>query len=353
MKKVIFKKGEKIITVPWRKFQSKSEIEGLYTKLLHEECPGNINFDEEVTEITLDKCDINQNMKFILKENQKINLVNCTNGNHHSDLFIIGGHTNIEHGNFSCVRLIIREGLSTTLNLDENSDFSDVQILSSKIHITGGNIRSYASSIYLSSNSLELQKSKIATNFLKISASQLTMEDSTIDCHDIYLDYQNLDMKDIRFRAVHGSLNLSKVISGNFLNPNSLKREKRVSYDMEQYLIDKREKRVSYGDSKYYYVIEPLTSEDILDEKNQAIVSLISILKGTSQKATDKNSQEIQLISSKIEDSTNPRIEALEKQIALLEEEKALLIENTQYNKMKVEELLQNRKIKSIGAKKR
>ncbi len=326
MKKVIFKKGEKTITIPWYKFQSKSEIEGLYkvdTK--------NIIVDEEVTEITLDKCDINQDMSFILPEDQTINFVNCTSDHYVHNLFIVGGHVNIEHGHFDCIRLDIQEGLSTTLNFDEKSTFVGmlgIKILSSKIDIIG-NI--YSNSMYLSSNTLKLQKSNIESTLLHINASQLTMEGSNFDCGNIDFNYQSLDMKDTYFKSDGGSLNLSKVISGNFLYPNSLVTKKLVSYDMQQ----------------------PLKSEDILGEKNQTMVSLISILKGASQKIEDQNSEDIQLLSSKIEDSINPRIEALEKQIALLEEEKRQLIENTHYNQMKVEELLKNRKMKSIGAKKR
>lgn len=324
MQRVIFKKGKKTIIVPWYKFQNKSEIKGLYkvdTK--------NIIVYEEVTEITLDKCDITQKMSFILPEGQTINFVNCTSGNCYHDLFIVGGHTNIEHGNFNCIRLKIQEGLSTTLNLEDNSNFADVKILSSKIHITGNIHSNY---MYLSSNTLELQKSNLDVSLVHIYALQLTMEDCKFyGSGDIDFNYQNLDMKDTYFESNDGSLNLSKVTSGNFLYPNSLVTQKLVSYDIQQ----------------------PLKSENILGEKSQAMVSLISILKGASQKIEDQNSEDVQLISSKIEDSANQRIEIIEKQIALLEEEKRQLMENTDDNQMKVEELFQNRKIKSIGAKKR
>ncbi len=324
MKKIIFKKGEKKITVSWNKFQSKSEIVGLYkadTK--------NIIFDEEVTEITLDKCDIDQDMRFILSEGQKMNLVNCTSGHYYHDLFIIGGHTNIENGNMGCIRLNIQDGLSTTLNFEEKSNFVGIKILSSKIDIIG-NIGS--NSMYLSSNTLEFQGSNVESILLHINASQLIVNDCLFYCMgDIDFNYQNLDAEDTYFVPGGGSLNLSKVISGDFLNPSSLKLENVASYDMNK----------------------TLKIESLLNEKDQAIASFISVLKGVNKKIENNNLEEIQLISSKIRDSANPRIEALEKQIALLEEEKALLIENTHYNQMKVEELLQNCKIKSIGAKKK
>lgn len=327
MKKVIFKKGDKTITVPWFICCYKSKIKSLYRK-----DGGIIVFDEEVTDITFDKCNYEGNFYIKLLDHQKLNLVKCSFKNDSyatfNEICIYGGHLVIDDSTFIHSHLSFQDGKSANLNFSNNTNLRDIRMIASKINITN-NVRS--DYLNISSNSLNILNTDISSHIITARSSEFSIENSVINSSSTCnLCYQNLKMKNISL-STNSDFSFYKVISGDFMNLESLKYECVSTYHHPTNLKD----------------------TDILSEKNQAIYSFLSILKGVNENIKNKNSNEFAYLSSKLDDSCYPRLEEIDKQIELLQQERDMIIDNTDYNKERVREILSNRQIKSLTYPKR
>lgn len=318
MGKVIFKKNDKIITIPMFIYERKSKIKGLYEKV--DDRVGSIIFNEEVSEVKFDNCKFYRPLYFDLLSNQRLVLNEC---NSYVSLVpsinISGGFFDIHNCNFDYGSLYIKDCVSVLLdscNTIGDYKFGGISIEASNVLITGNFDLCY-NSISINSNNLDISNANIFAQTFEIVSSNINIEDSNLGYYGYCsCDYDNIVMNNVKFVSENGKLVFTIPLSGK--------------------------------EKTKYSRVGSLTNSDIFNDKNNNVYSLISILKGYSNCINEINKKDIENRISEIKSKHNDDIDMINELLEQLTVEKNKMLEIIDCKSDLATYDLSNRKVKQI-----
>lgn len=322
---VNFKKNGKVISIPWWYCANKDKIRGLYKRKSGYMAP--IAFNEEITEIIFDGCKIDSPINFKLSEHQKLIFKNCDFSwcdldSHFFELS--GGNLDVYNSNFDNTDFRIVNCNSVFLNFNrEDTRLRRLCISASDVSVCG-EFKANHGSIKIVSNYLDIHDVNVLVDDITFDSLNLNIKNSNFEFFNSCSSYyKKLTMADVIFFSDCGELSFNNIVSKN---NNS----------------------VIHDSIATYHAPINLSDSDILDEKQQAIYSLLSVLKGYKEEVNRINQYDIDNVTSEINNDCNLRIDEVDKQLELLASKRRRLIE--QY-KIKVDcanKSLSNRKVKTL-----
>lgn len=321
MRKVIFKKNDKVITIPFFIYEKKSKINGLYEKVNDRRI--SIEFNEEVTEIIFDNCNFYRPIYFDLLDHQRLVLNECN-----SYVFLLssinvhGGNLDVHNSNFDCGSLYVKD--CNYVLLDSSNTIGDYKIggmsvEASDVVMTGDFDSSYYS-VSIKSKNLDISNASILAQSLEIVSSNVNIEDSNLGYFGYFhCDYDNIKMNNVRFVSESGKLEFTTPLSN-----------------------EKNDAKTKY------FRIGSLTDLDVFSDKNNKIYSVISILKSYRDHISEINKMEIEKISKQINSQYSTDINEINKKLELLTIEKNKMFEEISHKVDSATNDISNRKIKQI-----